>query len=238
YKASTTDPGIITHQNHRKMLEMFEFDYVLYFPDNECRTCLFPKPARSKHCSLCDSCISLHDHHCAWINNCVGMNNHIYFIAYLIFLTISCIYVCFSCNCIIKSIWTQIDIGSWLIMSGKGEYRPLHFYEKYIVIILLKKFKPALLMIFLFTLLVSVVVCVFTIYHLQMICRGITTNESFKWSDVDVHLKSGKSIQIPLKTMSSESSLRTVYTVKDIENIYDKGILGNLTSIFIKNRGR
>ena len=42
------------------------------------------KPERSRHCEICDSCISVYDHHCPWIANCVGANNYWAFFTFLI----------------------------------------------------------------------------------------------------------------------------------------------------------
>jgi ankyrin repeat protein len=44
-----------------------------------CRTCQIPRPLRSKHCRICDRCVSRFDHHCVWTNNCVGTGNHVVF---------------------------------------------------------------------------------------------------------------------------------------------------------------
>ncbi len=56
YKASATDPGFITQENKQTAFHKFEFDYVLFEDGNICRTCNFEKPARSKHCSVCNKC--------------------------------------------------------------------------------------------------------------------------------------------------------------------------------------
>ena len=42
------------------------------------------KTERSKHCDICNKCISVYDHHCPWINNCVGSNNYFLFYYFLI----------------------------------------------------------------------------------------------------------------------------------------------------------
>ena len=48
----------------------------------KCPTCKIIKTPRVYHCSICDCCISVHDHHCPWIGACIGQRNHIYFFAY------------------------------------------------------------------------------------------------------------------------------------------------------------
>ncbi|XP_023610636.1 palmitoyltransferase ZDHHC16 isoform X3 [Myotis lucifugus] len=41
-----------------------------------CKKCIYPKPARTHHCSVCNRCVLKMDHHCPWLNNCVGHYNH------------------------------------------------------------------------------------------------------------------------------------------------------------------
>lgn len=41
-----------------------------------CPTCGIIKTPRVFHCSICDACISVHDHHCPWVGTCIGQRNH------------------------------------------------------------------------------------------------------------------------------------------------------------------
>lgn len=57
-----------------------------------CKKCITPKPARTHHCSICNTCILKMDHHCPWLNNCVGHFNHRYFFSFCLYMTLGCIY--------------------------------------------------------------------------------------------------------------------------------------------------
>ena len=105
YKASTTDPGFIdlkdkSHSNN--LIKKYQFDGVMFQNDwKECHTCNIVKPARSKHCFLCERCVERMDHHCVWINNCVGVNNHIWFLAFLFLHVCICFYGAYAGTAII-----------------------------------------------------------------------------------------------------------------------------------------
>ena len=48
----------------------------------KCPTCKIVKTPRVYHCSICDCCISVHDHHCPWVGTCIGQRNHRSFLMY------------------------------------------------------------------------------------------------------------------------------------------------------------
>lgn len=84
-----TDPGTITKANESLFLQVYEFDEVMFPKNGRCSTCDLRKPARSKHCGVCDRCVHRFDHHCVWVNNCIGAWNARYFLTYLLTLTAS-----------------------------------------------------------------------------------------------------------------------------------------------------
>jgi palmitoyltransferase ZDHHC4 len=73
-------PGRLTRNSAEdkvaKANRRYKRDGVL-FDDarDECSTCKIKKPARSKHCSVCDTCVEKFDHHSKWFNKCVGLHN-------------------------------------------------------------------------------------------------------------------------------------------------------------------
>lgn len=64
-----------------------------------------PKPERTHHCSICDTCVLKFDHHCPWLNQCVGMGNERYFVLFMVWLSVGCtVVVCSGWSTVRKAV--------------------------------------------------------------------------------------------------------------------------------------
>jgi palmitoyltransferase ZDHHC4 len=179
--SSTVTPTNITH-----CMSIYPYDHTLFYPGAICSTCKLPKPARSKHCPLCKSCIQKQDHHCIWINNCVGRNNYIYFLLLLLSISILLLYgATLGYSLLDKTLQNyfvprRLTLGS---ITSKRWSTGKSWKEYFNLLLLAISWEwqigaVTLLMLFSFPLSTG-----FLVYHVYLIWAGMTTNESAKWAD-------------------------------------------------------
>ncbi|XP_054852569.1 palmitoyltransferase ZDHHC15 isoform X2 [Eublepharis macularius] len=58
-----------------------------------CDRCQLIKPDRCHHCSVCAMCVLKMDHHCPWVNNCIGFSNYKFFLLFLAYSLLYCMYI-------------------------------------------------------------------------------------------------------------------------------------------------
>ncbi|CAG9476832.1 palmitoyltransferase, putative [Plasmodium vivax] len=92
----------------------------------ECDICGFVEP-QSKHCKVCNKCVSVFDHHCMWVNNCIGKKNYKYFVGLLSVLTIfNCVVFLFCIVFFAVSIKHDLIKDRWKHLYGA--YNDVLFY--------------------------------------------------------------------------------------------------------------
>ncbi|XP_013147622.1 PREDICTED: palmitoyltransferase ZDHHC15 isoform X2 [Papilio polytes] len=62
-----------------------------------CNRCVLVKPDRAHHCSICARCVLKMDHHCPWVNNCVCFHNYKFFMLFLGYALIYCLFIMLTC---------------------------------------------------------------------------------------------------------------------------------------------
>ncbi|KAI9260052.1 DHHC palmitoyltransferase-domain-containing protein [Helicostylum pulchrum] len=251
YLACSVNPGFITPDNLKKHLNYYKYDGLIYKPKT-CGTCKMQKPARSKHCSMCKACVGRLDHHCAWVNRCVGENNQRYFFIFLFTLVEFCAYGAYLCFEVYRGMIIEWGLDTALVYNSKtGEKSVVTFRRAFLHVLHNDRIIGA---IGILAAVVSVVVFIFLIYQLYLAGRGITTNEAFKWELVEESVNRGDLFKIvPVTPTSTTTALeeknylkrynkntkkeehvieKKIESFQEIENIYDKGFLGNLKEVF------
>uniref|UniRef100_A0A674K6Z9 Palmitoyltransferase n=1 Tax=Terrapene triunguis TaxID=2587831 RepID=A0A674K6Z9_9SAUR len=69
--------------------------------------CQLIKPDRCHHCSVCAMCVLKMDHHCPWVNNCVGFSNYKFFLLFLMYSLLYCMYIAATVFKYVIKYWTD-----------------------------------------------------------------------------------------------------------------------------------
>ena len=181
YKACTTDPGYLRKGADKarieRALKRYPYDNIMFAKGAWCDTCDLPKPARSKHCSLCNACCEKFDHHCVWVNACVGLHNYKWFILFLLLHSMICIYglvigYYIACHLIDEGdLWNK-----WYFNQQGQKFRATTMiliqylnsvYEMFSIVVFLCAIVTFMLLAFLF-------------YHTYLVKVDRTTNEQVK----------------------------------------------------------
>jgi len=182
-----SDPGAITAENYEAMAAAYPHDETLFHPI-VCKTLGVVAPARSKYCRVTKRRIARFDHFCGWMNNSIGENNLRYFVSFLAIHVVMCAYAgTVALSCVRNEISRR---GLWDVGFEGKDGTPTKLTEDYALFarFALWHFAPILgLAAFLYILVIAL--GAFLGYHLWMISKGMTTNETFKWQSYKRALK-------------------------------------------------
>jgi len=202
YLCSTTNPGTITPRSVGVYQHVYAHDEVLFRSDNSCSTCTVPKPARSKHCAVCNRCVARFDHHCIWVNNCIGARNYRYFVWFLSQHVFFCFYACYMTGMALYQICVQDKLfEARFINRATGQvYPPSYLY----VFQYLGYRSPWVWAMFLLAAVMAVVLLGFALYHYYLMLTNQTTNERAKRTSIIDHYRSEAKRQIKLATQRQQ----------------------------------
>ncbi|XP_041722695.1 palmitoyltransferase ZDHHC16A isoform X3 [Coregonus clupeaformis] len=126
-----------------------------------CKKCVIPKPARTHHCAICNTCILKMDHHCPWLNNCVGHFNQRYFFSFCVAMTLGCIYCSISGR--------NLFLDACSAVQSPYQTPPFTFRDE--------MFHKSIIYMWVLTSMVAVSLGGLTIWHAVLISRGETSIE-------------------------------------------------------------
>lgn len=194
-----SSPHKVTYGNLSEQVVEYPYDYKLFHPNAFCTTCQLPKPARSKHCSLCRICVARADHHCIWVNNCLGRGNYKFFVALLCTTSIMLAYGAFLAK---VTLWPEVQ-------DNFRQYPEWHHYDfsapanlpsrilrhgEWLLDVIGTAFMIGGLSrggVGLLALFTAPLPFALLVYHIYLIWSGMTTNESGKWSDWQEDMRDG-----------------------------------------------
>ncbi|XVE89765.1 hypothetical protein DITRI_Ditri20bG0021300 [Diplodiscus trichospermus] len=245
---SFSDPGTVKADNVSLYLSAYPCDNIIY-TEKECSTCKLPKPARSKHCSICNRCVARFDHHCGWMNNCIGERNTRYFLAFLLWHFLLCMYGTIAIGLVLAGRLKELRVV-YILTVYYGVDNSFGSLAPYIVQWLLGSYNTQILLM-VFMAIVSLLLAGFFVYHANLCLTNTTTNETFKWQDNiswQKKLREARASTAALKASISgvnsegkppESKCRSFFRRSPLEdtkavvknNVYDKGFIHNLYEV-------
>ncbi|KAF5746978.1 DHHC-type zinc finger family protein isoform 1 [Tripterygium wilfordii] len=251
---SFSDPGTVKAENVSQYISVYPYDNIIY-TEKECSTCKIPKPARSKHCSICDRCVARFDHHCGWMNNCIGERNTRYFLAFLLWHLLLCVYGTIALGLIVAGRLKTLRVV-YILTVYYGVENSFLSLAPHVVQWLLGSYNTQILLM-VFLAIVSLLLAGFLGYHINLCLKNTTTNETFKWeeyiswqSKLNEARASAAALRASVSPMSSEvkppeskcraffrkSPLQDAEAVK--KNMYDRGFLHNLYEVIYPHSTR
>ncbi|XP_040029921.2 palmitoyltransferase ZDHHC2 isoform X1 [Gasterosteus aculeatus] len=159
-------------ESQQEILRRIARDLPIYTRTNSgairfCDRCQLLKPDRCHHCSVCNKCILKMDHHCPWVNNCVGFSNYKFFMLFLAYSLLYCLFI--------TATDLQYFIKFWLA-GGRAHFR----LREYLNGLPDTQAKFHILFLFFSACMFSVSLASLLTYHCWLVCRNRSTLEAVR----------------------------------------------------------
>ncbi|XP_023420950.1 palmitoyltransferase ZDHHC4 isoform X2 [Cavia porcellus] len=212
-----TNPGTITRTNELLLLQVYEFDGVMFPKNARCSSCGLKKPARSKHCSVCNRCVHRFDHHCVWVNNCIGAWNTRYFLIYLLTLSASAATMAILSATFLVRLVMMSNLYQEMYRDDFGQFQAVNtiFLIQYLYLTF-----PRIVFLLGFVVVLSFLLGGYLCFAVYLAATNQTTNE---WTRGDWAWC--QHCPLVARPSSAESQSN--------QNIYSQGLWRNLQEIFL-----
>eukprot|EP00547_Thalassionema_nitzschioides_P005476 CAMPEP_0194205680 /NCGR_PEP_ID=MMETSP0156-20130528/4898_1 /TAXON_ID=33649 /ORGANISM="Thalassionema nitzschioides, Strain L26-B" /LENGTH=405 /DNA_ID=CAMNT_0038932019 /DNA_START=16 /DNA_END=1233 /DNA_ORIENTATION=- len=243
--ASTVSPGIIT-EDTLEQFENYPYDGILFIKNRICPTTNLRKLARSKFDRFTHVHVSKFDHFCGWLHNAIGEQNYRWFLLFLLIHVGMCAYgTCILGNLFLLEVERHELWSQTFFNRNTGEEFAATYYVVFHYLFQRHKMQSGL---FLLLAAMTIVLVGFLSYHVWIASRGMTTNETVKWTQVrkwyrielrryqqavnNNNANNGSVVGSSSGTKDDDDEDNTVHPGPEPKNIYNLGLVENWKDIF------
>nr|XP_061807337.1 palmitoyltransferase ZDHHC4-like [Nerophis lumbriciformis] len=223
YLCVKRDPGTVTEKTTSSQLYMYPYDNRLFHPYTHCPTCNLIKPARSKHCRVCERCVQRFDHHCVWMNTCIGAYNTRYFLLYLFCLCAMAADIAFLTGTMLLEVVLQSGLFWAKYIDEHGQQQPAG--PQFVIQHLFLTF-PRIVFMLGFVVFIFLLLGGYTLFNFFL---ALVNQTSYEWYRSRSH-----SCEHCYPTLKADEL--NVATAHSKRFYYSRGLLRNLGEIFFPQR--
>ena len=182
-QAKIRSPGIITARTLNRY-DHFPYDNYIFVPGIRCKTRGFIRPARSKFDRyLYKENVARFDHYCGWVGNTIGEENYRFFLLFLLVHIVVCAYGAIILSYLFYGHLVEQNLLEVVFvdrLSGE-EFTPSYWL---IFQYLFDRFTLHM-GLWLLAVVMGIALGMFFLYHCYLTSRNMTTNEAYKWEQVN-----------------------------------------------------
>lgn len=182
-----------------------------------CQTCHVPRPARSRHCRMCNRCVRRYDHHCPWINNDVAEGTHGFFLLFLILHALSCTWAAYDLFRLIRQFLIAKRAWGWMVYLPNGGVFPLSFSHYMAIVVRYQMLNGCLLF---FAFFISLVLFGFWGYQMTFALANLTMNDMNKIDDVAYYVS-----RLPTLDLVHREALRVRERLQEVAERKPRALL-------------